>query len=98
MDELQKLKSIIEAHRSKFGKRKSFPKDVWDKIYELSESRTPASLASEIGISSANLTRRLKTRAKSDEISLLEIPRSVMPARKQMTVELPHNIVLRIDL
>jgi hypothetical protein len=98
MDELQNLKTTIEAHRSKFGKRKAFPREVWEKIYQLSEKRTPISLAEEIGISPANLTRRLKKQKGTQKVSLLEIPHSVIPEKKQMTLELPGNIILRIDL
>ena len=102
MDELNALKSIINNHQALHGKRKAFPIDVWNKIFILAETFPTAKIANELGISPANLLRQLKKRQKvqvkaSSDVSLIEVPSQVFN-KKQMTIELPHNIVLRIDL
>ncbi|MBT4936797.1 hypothetical protein HON22_02665 [Candidatus Peregrinibacteria bacterium] len=102
MDELNSLKSIIHNHQALHGKRKAFPKHVWDKIFTLAQKTPPAQIAHELEINPANMGRQMKKRQKSQfdkssEISLLEVPRQAFN-KKQMTIELPHNIVIRIDI
>ena len=103
MDELKKIKSLIEAHRAKFGKKKPFPKNLWKEIIKATESHSVTKVASFLEISGPNISRHIK---KSKELrpadkkngpSFLKAPRSIL-VKKQMTLELPHNIILRIDL
>ena len=102
MDDFSSLKSIIKNHQDQHGKRKAFPIDVWNRISVLAERFPTAKIANELEISPANLLRQLKNRQKmqvkaSSDISLIEVPSQVFN-KKQMTIELPHNIVIRIDI
>lgn len=93
--ELNILKSKIEGHRLKNGRRKAFPEEVWQQIFKLSKKIDALTLAKDLGISHPNLLRRL--RSQNEQVSLIEAPGPLLKS-KQMTVELPHNIILRIDL
>jgi hypothetical protein len=99
MDDIQALRTTIQKHREKNGKRMAFPKKVWDQIINLADDMPSSILAKELGISHGNLARQLRKRESNaaDDCSFVEVPQEVV-AKKQMTLELPHNIVVRIDL
>jgi len=102
--QLKTLRKKIDSIRSQRpGKRVHFPDSVWKHVAQLSESTPLRTLAQELGLNEQNLSRQIKKRkgtsppSKKDQF--LEVPSQLLKLdKKQLSIELPHGITLRIDL
>lgn len=101
MTELQKLKNQIKAYRAKSPGRKRFPLEFWQKAAELAEHMSYTNLGRELEIDKGYLSKRikeLKTAGEETSHKFLQVPTMGLSQKKQITLELPHNITLRIEL
>lgn len=105
MNDLNNLKRYLDNHRAQFPNARRFPSKFWISAIELSEKYSHIEVAKILNIDLGNLTRRIKESRKkknfkSTDQDFVQLP--IMAPKKvsskQMTIELPHNIILRIDL
>lgn len=106
MDELKELKKILESHRLANPKLRKFPDPFWTKIIQLSKKIPSRKIANFLNINAGNINRRIRE-IESPEVfeekfpsqQFIQIP--VQPSGsggKQIVLNLPHNITIRIDV
>ena len=106
MDQLQALKEQISQLRQENpGRKVHLPVQLWDQIKILSETIPCNRLAEELTLNYQNLRRQIKKRKKTQistprkKMTFLEVPqKNLLQSAKQVTLELPHGINLRIEL
>lgn len=106
MDELKKLKQIVDTHRLMNPRKKKFPDHFWPRVIKLSQTVPSDEIAEFLKINKGNINRRIResTRSELDLAPIgpnqfLQIPiESNRKESKQIVISLPHNITLRIDL
>jgi hypothetical protein len=101
--QLKELRRKVDSIRSQNpGKRVHFPDSVWEKIADLSDSISLRTLAQELGLNEQNLSRQVrkrKRRTTPEENNFLEVPQDLLRSdRKQISINLPQGITVRIDL
>ena len=99
MDELAHIKDAIDNHRKLFPKHRRYPKELWQQIIPFAQKYGPQTLAKELGINLGNLFKRinaLEGNPKKNGPDFIPIPTPV-PSRR-ITLALPHNIKLSIEL
>ena len=101
MNEIERLRDTIEQHRKQFPGRRHFPKGTWEQILSLAETRDVKKLAQKLGICPNNLRRRISKNKSplgpSKKTQFLQLP-PVTESAKTVTLQLPHNILLKIEL
>lgn len=99
--DLNALRAEITRLRSKAaGKRPYFPSALWEHITKLSEQLDPKILAEELGLNQQNLIRQIRKRkSENSSTQFLEVPSGLLSSsKKQLHLDLPHGVSLRIDL
>ncbi len=106
MDELNELIDFAKKYKEQPPSTRRYPKEFWIRAMKLSEEIGAKEVARKLGISYGNLARRIslankpkiskKTKNAETHVSFVEVP--LAKSKKQIILELPHNIFLRIDL
>ena len=107
MSELDDLLAIVKKMKEQPSATRRYPKEFWTQTIKLSEEIGAQNVAKKLGLSYGNLARRIrlasdrpdppkKASKKTSDFSFIEIP--VTKSKKQIILDLPHNISLRIDL
>lgn len=99
MDELAPIKDAIDNHRRAFPNHRRFPKKIWQQIIPLAPKYNTRILAKELGMDPNNLAKRIRAltnNPKKDAPDFVPIP--ARTRSKQVTLTLPHNIKLSIEL
>lgn len=102
MDDLMPIKAIIDNHRRAFPDHRRYPKKVWDKIIPLAEKYDVKTLAKGLSICPNNLRKKIKNNnlprpIATNNSSFVEVP-NINVGTQVITLELPHNIRLKIEL
>ena len=98
-NDLTPIKAIIDNHRKAFPNHRRYPKKVWDKIMLLDTKYDPQTIAKELDINLNHLCKKiraLKKANKKDGPDFVPIPTS--SPTKRITLTLPHNIKLSLEL
>ena len=99
MGELRPIKDAIDNHRKLYPGHRCFPKEIWQQITPLASKYDSRSLAEKLGISHNGLFKRIKAlSANSQQPTTGLVPIPILSQVKKITLALPHNITLRIDL
>lgn len=100
MNEFTPIKAIIDEHRKKNPKSRRYPKEFWQQVLPLAKEKGVKAVAKELGISHAYLYEKLKRPSIADQKNetgpFVQIP--FTPETSKITLELPHNIKLSIQL
>jgi transposase-like protein len=105
MNEIEELKNILQEFKSKNPPVKRYPKEFWVRIAALASQIGNKRVVREVGVSYGNLIKRIRSLKMnkpspvvktSSSVSFVKVP--MKNSSKQITIELPHNISLRIDL
>ena len=101
MKELQSLKKLLEENRILHPKKKAFPKDFWPRVKILAETISLQEISTFLKIDLANLKKRICAKVQSEKVTspFIQLPMNTLGgSKKQITLMLPHNVILRIDL
>lgn len=103
MNEIESLKELLTKHRQRFHGKivRKFPQDFWDRVLILAQTISPEKIAFDLGINLGNLKRKIAQNGpiQKSKNQFVEVPFSASESlKKQMIIELPHNIKMRIDL
>ncbi len=101
MDQISQLKNLLLKHKEQFPKSKKFPQEFWDQVILLTEKMNHRVLAEKLNIDPCYLLRKCKNSSSqkpSPQVTSSFVQATSIMKSKQITLELPHNITIRIDL
>ena len=101
MDDLANIRATIDAHKKQFPNHRRYPKEIWSQVLPLADKYDHHLLARELNINLNNLRKRIKRNASQiapveENTPFIQIPHH--RNSRAITLELPHNIKLRIEL
>jgi hypothetical protein len=114
MDELQELRKLIESHKENHPNSRRYPDKFWRLAVKIAPDYGTQRLADDLGIHYGNLMRKIKkfapqyvprvgrpsrgqSKNKTQNQTFVQVPIKTSSS-KQVTLELPHGITLRIEL
>ena len=105
MSEFSEIEAFINDYRSKYPRTRYDPKEFWVQALPLAKEHGVPKVATALGISKQHLSQKLcqSSKVKDTQVgdhevapSFVQVPLS--SSGRQITLELPHQIKLRIQL
>ena len=101
MSELEKLKKEFLRFQSVEPRFRRYPKNLWDRVEEISGYYSHSTLARELGVGINSIKRRMGNAKKSDPLPNLNfIPLKEIQTQKNSTFEItfPNGIQIKLQL
>ena len=105
MSEFSEIEAFINDYRSKHPRTRYYPKEFWVRVLPLAREYGVAKVATALGINQLRLSKKLRqsSKVKDTQVGDHEVAPSFVPvplssSGRQITLELPHRIKLRIQL
>ena len=107
MSEFSEIEAFINDYRSKHPRTRYYPKEFWVRVLPLAREHGAAKVATAFGISKQHLFKKLRQSSEVKDTPVrdpdVEFPPSFVQvplssSGRQITLELPHQIKLSIQL